>query len=110
MKVVVSDIIHNNIPAFHEEGLLLYKVLSDTIAKNDEIEVSFEGVEICATQFLHAAIGKLYLSYPSDTIDRLVHINYGGVSNLEEKIKKVKWSALNQAKHDQIISEAIHIS
>ena len=110
MKVVVFDIVNKSIVAFHEEGLLVFPYLDNAIKHKETVEVSFDGIEQCTTQFLHSAIGKLYLNYPVDTVDQLLVIDYDTLPNLKTKIDKVRWSALNAEKYGQIVSEATSIS
>lgn len=94
MKILVSDILHSKIAAFHNEGLQIFPILEKSYTKQDKIELSFEGVERCSTQFLNAAIGKMYLLYEPKIVDSILYINPGTLPNLLSKVEEVKTNAI----------------
>jgi len=106
MSIVVKDIIGSHIAAFHNEGLLVYPYLESAYSNNDQIELSFIGIDRCATQFLNASIGKMYLQYDPTIVDSLITYNYGNVFNLEGKIAEVRENAINSKEYDSLILNA----
>jgi hypothetical protein len=106
MKVVVKNIINSTIAAFHNDGLLVFKCLDQAIQKREQVELSFDGIDRCATQFLNAAIGKLYVQYDPKLVDSLLHYDYSSVSNLEAKIAEVRENAIHSNEYDSLINNA----
>lgn len=106
MKAVVKHIIQSSIAAFHNEGLQVYAILEEAIKNSEPVELSFEGVERCATQFLNAAIGKLYLQYEVHSIEQILSYNYGNLPHLSEKIQEVIDNALHAKEYDSLIANA----
>lgn len=104
--LVVKHIIQSSIAAFHNEGLQVFAILEEAIKNSEPVELSFEGVERCATQFLNAAIGKLYLQYEAHSIEQLVSYNYGNLPHLSEKIQEVIDNALHAKEYDSLIANA----
>jgi hypothetical protein len=106
MKAVVKNIIQSTIAAFHNEGLQVYSHLEIAYQKKEPIEVSFEGIERCATQFLNASIGKMYMQYDPHVLDTLISYNYAGLSHLAQKIEEVKENAINSKEYDSLVENA----
>ena len=105
MKAVVKDIIQSTIAAFHNEGLQVFSVLEKAYSNNEQVELSFEGIERCATQFLNASIGKMYMQYDPKMVDALVTYNFGDL-NLTDKVAEVKDNAINSKEYDSLIENA----
>lgn len=108
MKVVVKNIIDSPIAAFHNDGLLVFSYLEKAFSNKEHVELSFEGIERCATQFLNACIGKLYLLNDPALVDSLVTYNYANLPNLEERIKEVRDNAINSKEYDSLVNNASH--
>ncbi len=106
MKATVRNIINSSVAAFHSDGLQVFAVLDKNLKSKKHIVLSFDGVKHCSTQFLNAAIGKLYLKYSSKTIEEYLSYNLGIIPHLAEKIKEVKENALNAAEYDRLIERA----
>lgn len=105
MKILVSDILHSKIAAFHNEGLQIFPLLEQYYKLRDKVELSFEGVERCSTQFLNASIGKMYLLYEPDAVDSILLINPGTLPNLLSKVEEVKSNAI-VSKNDMPVAAA----
>jgi hypothetical protein len=106
MKVLVADTIQSGLAIFHDEGLLVFNVLSKSLKIREKTEVSFEKIERCSTQFLNASIGNLYLNFDPAEVDSLIHFNYGKVNLLNEKIKEVRDNAIHSKEYDQSVENA----
>lgn len=106
MKAIVKNIIQSSIAAFHNEGLQVFPYLETAYKNKEHIEVSFEGIERCATQFLNASIGKMYLQYDPTVLDALITYDYANLHHLAEKIDEVKDNAINSKEYDSLIENA----
>lgn len=110
MKILLSDIVKSDVLAFHEEGLNVFPLLENALKKSTRLEISFEGIKMCSTQFLHSSIGKLYLMYPESKIEELITFDFASIPLLKEKMEKVIWSSINSSVYNKIISEATSIN
>ena len=106
MKAVVKNIIQSSIAAFHNEGLQVFPYLEAAYRNNDRIELSFEGVERCATQFLNASIGKMYLQYDPQVLHTLIVYDYAHLPHLAEKIEEVIDNAIHAKEYDSLVENA----
>ncbi len=106
MQAVIKDIIQSKTAAFHNEGLLVYELLDKAYRSQEPIEISFYGIDRCATQFLNASIGKMYLQYDPSTLNNLIRYDYGHVPHLIEKIEEVKSNAIHSKMYDALIDNA----
>jgi len=106
MKAVVKNIIQSTIAAFHNEGLQVYSFLEKAYDKKEHIEVSFEGIDRCATQFLNASIGKMYMQYDPTVLDALISYDYANLPHLASKIEEVKENAINSKEYDSLMENA----
>lgn len=106
MKVVIADIVKDDLAIYHDEGLQVYSLVSPALTRGEKIEVSFEGTARCSTQFLNAAVGKLYLEFDKNKVDSLVTYNYGEVNLLREKIAEVRDNAIHNKDYDQLVGNA----
>lgn len=106
MSLSIKNIIDSNVAAFHTEGLKIFALLVQAYGKNEPVEVSFEGLLRCSTQFLNAAIGKMYLQYDAAKLDGLIHYNFGAFQNLRAKIEEVKDNAIDSKAYDSLLENA----
>ena len=106
MVINIKNIIESDIAAFHNEGLQIFSLLEQCYFKKQEITLSFEGLNRCSTQFLNAAIGKMYLQYDPALIDHLLHYNFGSLQNMDAKIEEVKENAINSKEYDSLLENA----
>jgi hypothetical protein len=106
MQLVVKNIIQSSIAAFHNEGLLVFPLLEQSYLKKEQVELSFVGIDRCATQFLNASIGKLYMQYDPKMVDSLLSYNYGTLANLAAKIAEVRENAINSKEYDSLLENA----
>lgn len=107
MKVVIADMIQSDLAIFHDEGLQVYSYLASLLKSGEKIEVSFEKVERCSTQFLNASIGKLYLEFDQKLVDSYLSFNYGEINLLREKIVEVRDNAIHSKDYDQFVGNAL---
>lgn len=106
MKVFVADIINSGLAIFHEEGTRVYDELYKAWSNHEEIEVSFERLERCSTQFLNASIGNLYLKFDPVLVDKLISYNYGNLVVLKDKIAEVRDNAIHSKDYNDLVENA----
>lgn len=54
------------------DGDKLYEVLHEELSKGAKVELDFLGVDVIASPFLNAAIGRLYSDFSSDKLNELL--------------------------------------
>jgi hypothetical protein len=106
MVITIKNIIKSDIAAFHNEGLQVFTLLKKAYSKKQPITLSFEGIQRCSTQFLNAAIGKMYLQYNPALLNDLLQYNYGDLHNMDLKIEEVKENAINSKEYDSLLENA----
>ena len=106
MTIEIKKIINSSIAAFHSEGLEVFSQLQSAYNNKEQITLSFQGIERCATQFLNASIGKMYLQYDPALVDSLLHFDIASIHNLQEKIDEVKENAINSKEYDSLMENA----
>ena len=106
MNLSVLKLINSNVAAFHEEGLRVYDAVAERLMAGEEVTISFAGIQRCATQFLHALMGKLYQHFATAEIERRVHFDFDGNERTAQKADEVKWRAANASTYNDIITQA----
>jgi len=107
MKIIISKILNSESAVFHDEGNEIYLSLQDAFNKGEKVEISFEGLEFCSTQFLNACIGKLYLNFPKELVEESLIIEDVEDEMLRFSIRKVIANALNPREYNQILDDAL---
>ncbi len=106
MTISVKNIINSTVAAFHSDGLMVYPHLEKAAQQNENITISFQGLEHCSTQFLNASVGKLYLQFDEHLVDSILHYDYGQLPNLQAKIAEVRENAIDSKEYDSLIEKA----
>jgi hypothetical protein len=78
MRIVVREVIKQPGDPF-EEGQKVYELISPVLARGEEMEVDFEGVQFMSALFLSAAIGQLLKDHALERVKALLR-----VKNLDE--------------------------
>jgi len=104
---IITDIISSAFAGYHSEGLAVHTLLEKEIAEQKPVSISFKGIESCSTMFLNACIGKLYIHFPKETIQKLLTItDTESIPNFDKKLQDVISNALNSEFHDKVVTEA----
>ena len=106
MKALVFEIIKSELAIFHDEGLQVYEVLKKSIEEEQPIVLVFSKIERCSTQFLNAAIGKLYLLNDPSKVNKYLSFDYAELPHLSTKISEVRENAINSKNYDQFVTIA----
>lgn len=92
--VLIKNVIQSPIAVSSEDAEKLYKVLRKEIQSNNQIELSFDGIDDFISSFLNASIGKLYnMEFDYDTIDKSIT-----VKGLDARDKDIYISVIERAK------------
>lgn len=68
----VKDIINSRSAISPGKGLKLYEFIKSEIQDKEPITLSFNGIEEVVTAFANASIGKLYLEFDMDYLDKML--------------------------------------
>lgn len=90
MKIVVKDIIEKPIAISTEDGKKTKEAIKSLFDKNEEIEVSFEGINMLISHFLNESIGVLYIEYSKDKWQKLDSIKYTNISKDDLELLQTK--------------------
>jgi hypothetical protein len=112
MAVIVIDkhvTLHQGITS--EEGEPIYKMIYESLSKDEDISLDFKDVTFLTTAFLNVVIGTLYKDYTSEQLQKKLH-----VQNINEeiaaRIKKVTTNAKafyeNEAKFNEAVDSSIY--
>ena len=71
--IVVSDCI-GLMAISSEDGLRLFDILKNYLKNSQDVKLDFSGVELVASAFLNASIGKLYSCFTAVDIENYIHI------------------------------------
>lgn len=107
MRIEVKHILNGNAAVFHNEGLEVFNAFDGSLQKGEIVQLSFDGIQTCSTQFLNACIGKAYLTFPHDFLaSNLQVVDYKHMTLFKAKLDNVIDNATNP-KYDQIAGEAL---
>lgn len=68
--IVIKELINSDTAVSTDDGDLIYKKIDNQLSKNNTVEIDFREITIMTTAFLNAAIGQLYSSYSSETLNK----------------------------------------
>ncbi|MCC6372888.1 MAG: STAS-like domain-containing protein [Bacteroidia bacterium] len=106
MTIFIAKILGSELAIYHEEGILIYGSLKEAFDQRQPIQISFEGVKRCSTQFLNAAVGKLYLLEDPGLVDSLLSYDFADYSLMNDKIAEVRDNAINSKEYDALVHNA----
>lgn len=93
---IIADILGKSSAILHSDGLVVFEKIKQ--AKDEDISISFKGIEYCTTAFLNASVGK----YIVDTKGAKT-INYIDVSeDIQNKITLVEENVRNEKKRNSL--------
>jgi hypothetical protein len=89
MEIIkVVDIISTKSAISPKTGLRAYNVVSQKIQNNEDINISFEDVEDLTSAFCNSFIGKLYMNFDFQKLNKSLVIT--GVEESHIWFKKIK--------------------
>lgn len=110
-RVIVRDLIGQNAVTL-DDGMKIYNLIHSTLVHGNEVELDFYGVEIFATPFFNAGIGRLLDDLKPDLLNsqlKFEHLSDIGSRILRRVIDNAKdyysSSALQRRSVDQALAE-----
>jgi len=85
MKIDVKEIIKKPIAVSTDDAKKVKKEIMKAIDTKDEIEVSFENIDMLISHFLNVSIGELYAEYKNKWVE-LDNIKYIGINDDDLKL------------------------
>lgn len=108
MQLSVYDILQSDSAIFHDEGLKVYQRISEYLAKNVAIELSFLKVANCSTQFLNACVGKAYMTFGVEKTAKLLTVSdYGQMPLFQSKLDAVVENVSNYDDYQPLVNSAM---
>jgi len=72
LKISVADVIGETICISVKDSEKLYNAMGEGLLSNDLLEVSFAGIDLIITAFLHEAVGQLLEKFSKMDIQRRI--------------------------------------
>jgi hypothetical protein len=108
MKINIFDVIKSKSALFHPEGIIIFNLIKDALSSNENVDLSFEGIENCSTQFLNASIGNIFVKFPDSLINsNLKFSNYHQIALFESKLEDVRINSKHSEEYNRNFEEAI---
>ena len=109
--IEINNYISMNQGITSEEGKPIYKLIIDSLSKNEDVILDFKDVSFLTTAFLNVVVGTLYKDYTSEQLQEKLH-----VKNINDetaiRIKKVTTNAKafyeNEAKFNKTVDSSIY--
>ena len=70
----INDYITLNQGITSEEGEPIYKMIVDSLSKEEDVTLDFQDVTFLTTAFLNVVIGTLYKDYTSEQLQSKLHV------------------------------------
>jgi hypothetical protein len=67
-----------------EDGEAVYRQIHDPLVRGETVELDFEGIEVFASPFFNAGIGRLLADLPPDVLN--AHLKFEHLSALGDRI------------------------
>ena len=94
MTINIASVINSDSALYYSEGVKVYSLISKEIKNKKAVTLSYIGLEKCTTQFLNAAIGKLYFNFNKSKLNSLLFFeDIQSLQLLKEKINDVIYTA-----------------
>ncbi|MDN3657964.1 DUF4325 domain-containing protein [Ferruginibacter paludis] len=91
-----------------EDAALVLPIVENAIATQTNIDLSFEGMDICSTIFLNNFLGKLYLHFGAKVDEYVKFVGFDDENEaIPNKIQRLKRRALNPDAFHEIYNNAI---
>ena len=109
--IKINDHITLNQGITSEEGEPIYKLIVDSLSKEEDVTLDFQDVMFLTTAFLNMVIGTLYKDYTSEQLQSKLH-----VLNINDetaaRIKKVTTNAKSfygdEEKFNEVVDNSIY--
>lgn len=110
-KIEINKFISLNQGITSEEGQPIYEKIMDSLSRQEDVTLDFDGVMFLTTAFLNVAIGTLYKDYTGEQLQAKLHI-VNANDETKARIKKVTDNAKafynNEAEFNQTVEEVLN--
>jgi len=107
--IKINDYITLNQGITSEEGEPIYKMIVESLSKEEDVTLDFKDVTFLTTAFLNVVIGTLYKDYTSEQLQLKLH-----VLNINDetaaRIKKVTTNAKSFYENEENFNEVVDSS
>ena len=98
-----------------DDGEIVYNLIHESLVHGDQVELDFDGVEIFASPFFNAGVGRLLVDLNPDALNKLLkfnHLSDFGSRVLRRVIDNAKdyyaFSTDQRNKVDQVLTSDFH--
>lgn len=87
--IKVKDVINSKFAIKEDKGRILYKLLRESLEKNEKIILDFEDITASTTRFFNVSIAMLYKDFSKEVVENNVEIkNTNSVLNSQLEVSK----------------------
>lgn len=109
--IKINEHISMNQGITSEEGEPIYKIIVESLAKDENVTLDFENVTFLTTAFLNVVIGTLYKDYTSEQLQsklRVLNINDETAARIKKVTTNAKAFYENEAKFNETVDNVIY--
>ncbi|WP_339013975.1 STAS-like domain-containing protein [Fusobacterium animalis] len=87
--IKVKDVINSKFAIKEDKGRILYKLLQESLGKNEKIILDFEDITASTTRFFNVSIAMLYKDFSKEVVENNIEIkNTNSVLNSQLEVSK----------------------
>ncbi len=109
--IKINDHITLNQGITSEEGEPIYKIIVDSLSRNEDVTLDFKDVTFLTTAFLNVVIGTLYKDYTSEQLQQKLHvqnINDETVARIKKVTTNAKAFYENEVKFNETVEKIVY--
>lgn len=110
MQIKVKDLVGENAMTL-EDGEAIYARIHDPLTQGETVELDFDGVQVFASPFFNAGIGRLLADVAADTLNarlKFEHLSDFGARVLRRVIENAKDYYAAPADRQRAIDRIVH--
>lgn len=108
-RINIKDLIGQNAVTL-DDGEIIYNLIHASLLHGDVVELDFDGVEIFASPFFNAGVGRLLVDLKPDTLNKQLkfeHLSAVGSRVLRRVIDNAKGYYSSSVAHRKNIDQAL---
>ena len=109
--IKINDHITLNQGITSEEGEPIYKLIVDSLSKEEDVTLDFQDVTFLTTAFLNVVIGTLYKDYTSEQLQSKLHvlnINDETAARIKKVTTNAKMFYENEENFNETVEKAVY--
>lgn len=110
-NIKINDYISLNQGITSEEGQPIFDKIAESLSKEENVTLDFEGVKFLTTAFLNVVIGALYKDYTSEQLQArlcIVEANDETMARIKKVIDNAKSFYSDEEKFNQTVEEVLN--